>query len=144
MLTIADPLLKRLHDYWIAKSSGGQLPSRASIDPLELGFIIGNLMLVDVLPPAEAPRFRIRLHGTKLAERAGYELTGKMLDELPINDFRKLARESFTTVVRTRQPFHSQRDRLIDGAPRRYETVMLPLFDDARRVNMLLIGLVYP
>jgi hypothetical protein len=144
MLTIAHPLLRRLHDYWSGKCSGGELPSRGSIDPLDLRFIIGNLMLIDVLPPADAPRFRIRLHGTNLAERAGYELTGKMLDELPIPDFRKLAQESFTTVVRSRRPFHSDRDRLIGGVPHRYQTLMLPLFDDARRVNMLLIGLVYP
>jgi hypothetical protein len=144
MLTIAHPLLRRLYDYWSGKCSGGELPSRGSIDPLDLGFIIGNLMLIDVLPPADAPRFRIRLHGTNLAERAGYELTGKMLDDLPIEDFRKRAQESFTTVVRSRQPFHSERDRLIGGVSHRYEVLMLPLFDDAKRVNMLLIGLVYP
>jgi hypothetical protein len=140
--TIHSQQLQRLDAYWRSKAGDGGLPARADIDPLELGFIIGNLILVEVAS-REPLRFRIRLHGTNLARRAGYELTGKMLDELPITEFRTLASQSFTAVVTSGKPFHSSRDRILDGKRRRYETLMLPLFDDEGRVNLLLVGLIY-
>ena len=83
------------------------MPARADIDPLDMMFVIGNIILVDVL--AETPlRFRIRLHGTNLVQRVGYELTGKMLDDLPVNDFRRLAQQSFTEAVTTAAPLTTQ------------------------------------
>ena len=139
---VVDPLLQQLFRYWDAKRAGREMPARGDVDPLELRFILGQLILVDVLPETP-PRFRIRLHGTDLARRAGYELTGKMLDELPSTEFRTLARRSFTTVVTTRAPFHSIRNRVLDSKPKRYEALMLPLSRDGDGVDMLLIGLRY-
>jgi len=135
------PSLRRLFDYWLGKRGARSMPSRDDIDPVDFAFVLGNIILVDVF--REPLRFRIRLHGTTLVMQAGYELTGKMLDELPITEFRILAAESFTTTANTGKPFHSQRDRILDGRPRRYETLMLPLSDDDRTVNMLLVGLLY-
>jgi len=139
---LVDPLLRRLFAYWDEKRAGREMPARADVDPIDLRFILGQLILVDVLPE-KPPRFRIRLHGTELARRAGYELTGKMLDELPSTEFRTLARRSFATTAETRRPFHSIRDRILDGKLRRYETLMLPLSPDGDRVDMLLVGLRY-
>jgi hypothetical protein len=140
-MEIIEPRLIRLYQYWEAKRAGRLMPSRADVDPLDLGFVLGHLILLDVLH--EPLRFRIRVHGTELAHRAGYDLTGKMLDELPIAEFRELAQQSFTQTVETQRPFHSMRDRFIDGKRHQYETLMLPLSEDGNRVNMLLIGLVY-
>src|SRR4051794_4528902 len=140
--SLTHPLLQRLYAYWGEKRAEGRRPGRADIDPVELAFILGSLLLVEVIT-GTPPRFRIRIHGTNLARLAGYDLTGKMLDELPINDFRELAQRSFATVAATGEPFHASRDRVIDGRRRRYETLMLPLFDAAGGVNMLLIGLIY-
>jgi hypothetical protein len=139
---VVDPLLRRLFVYWDGKRGGRRMPARSDVDPLDLRFILGQLILVDVMPDPP-PRFRIRLHGTELAQRAGYELTGKMLDELPTTEFRLLAQRSFATTAETRLPFHSIRDRLLDGKPRRYETLMLPLSADGDGVDMLLVGLRY-
>jgi hypothetical protein len=143
-LTVTSPLLQRLYAYWLARRDAGCAPTRADIDPVDLGFILGHLLLVEVASWMPL-RFRIRLHGTHLAARAGYDLTGKMLDELPVADFRTVAERSFSTAVATGEPFHSCRDRLIGDRRHRYETLMLPLFeDDGRtRIRMLLIGLIY-
>ena len=142
MPDIAHPKLRRLYEYWDEKRGGRKMPARADLDSLDMSFIFGNLILVDVIdgPP---PRFHIRLHGTNLSQRAGYELTGKMLDELPVNEFRALARESFTRVATTGELTHGKRDRIIDGRFARYETVVMPLSDDGARVDRLLIGLIY-
>ena len=139
---VVDPLLRRLYEYWDGRRAGREMPARADIDPLDLRFILGQLILVDVLP-GEPRRFRIRLHGSELVLRAGYELTGKMLDELPTTEFRRLAQRSFTTAAETRQPFHSIRDRILDSKAKRYEALMLPLSRDGDGVDMLLIGLRY-
>jgi hypothetical protein len=118
------------------------MPSRADIDPLDLRFAIGNLILVDAIE-AEPLQFRIRLHGTNLSERMDFDLTGKMLDEMPLVDFRDRIRQSFATVVTTKKPLHAQRDQIFDDRPRRYETIILPLSSDDVRVDVILCGLFY-
>ena len=142
MLPIKHPRLQQLYDYWSAKRGKRTMPSRADIDPLEMTFIIGNLILVDVIPGTPLG-VRIRLHGTNLVERAHYELTGKMLDDLPQVQFRELTRQSFTKVANTAEPLRVLNDRVLDDQPRRYETVILPLSADGARVDMLLCGMIY-
>ena len=142
MLRIEHPKLRQLFDYWESKRGERKMPSRADIDPLDLTFIIGNVILVDVIPGTPLG-FRIRLHGTNLVERVHYELTGKMLDDLPQPEFRELSRLSFTRVANTGKPLQARRDRILDERPRRYETIILPLSGDDARVDMLLCGLIY-
>jgi hypothetical protein len=141
-IDIAHPKLRRLYEYWDTKRGGRKMPARADLDPLEMTFIIGNIILVDVLDEIP-PRFRIRLHGTNLSQRVGYELTGKMLDELPVTEFRALAQQSFARVATTGTATHGRRDRIIDGRFARYETVIMPLSDDGKRVDRLIVGLIY-
>jgi hypothetical protein len=125
-MDIAHPKLRRLYEYWLDKRGDRAMPSRADLDPLEMTFVIGNIILVDVIE-GSPPDFRIRLHGTNLSQRVGVELTGKMLDEMPQKEFRRLARESFAGVVENRDPRGGHRERIIDGRILRYETILLPL-----------------
>lgn len=141
-IAITHPKLRRLYDYWVEKRGEREMPSRVDIDPLDILYIVGNVILVDVVE-GDPPGYHIRLHGTNLAERVGYELTGKKLDELPDGEFRALALQSFTWVTNHAQPRHVRADRIIDGRFARYETVILPLSDDGERVTRLLIGLIY-
>jgi hypothetical protein len=142
MLRIEHPKLQQLFHYWASKRGERKMPSRAEIDPLDLSFIIGNVILIDVFGD-DPRRFRIRLHGTNLTERVGYDLTGKMLDEMPDAEFRDMSRLSFTKVSRTGKPLQARRDRVLDGKSRRYETIILPLSGDDARVDMLICGLIY-
>jgi hypothetical protein len=139
---IVHPKLRQLYDYWDGKRAGRDMPSRADLDPVEMRFVIGNVILVDVL--GEKPLdFRIRLHGTNLSERVGFDLTGKMLDALPLPEFRELTRQSFAKVATTKQPLHAHRDRILDSRRRFYETIILPLSSDGERVDRILCGLFY-
>ena len=141
-MAIKHPKLQRLFDYWESKRGERKMPSRADIDPLDLTFVIGNVILIDVI--AGSPLgFRIRLHGTNLTERVGYELTGKKLDELPQAEFRELARLSFTKVAATAEPLHALNDRILDEQIRRYETIILPMSSEGSQVDMLMCGLIY-
>jgi len=133
---IVDPLLERLFEYWDKQRGFRLMPSRADIDPVEMRFILGHLILIDVQRPAL--EFRIRLQGTKLAWWASGDFTGRLLDEVPLQELRSLAREYLTTVVETRAPFHSVGDRILDGIPRRFEVLILPLSGSSTAVDMLL------
>jgi hypothetical protein len=105
-------------------------------------FVIGNIIMADVVP-GDPLGFRIRLHGTTLTERVGYDLTGKMLDDMPVPEFRELARRSFTKVATTGEPLHALADRLVDDRMQHYEAIIMPLSSDGSAVDRLLVGLIY-
>src|SRR5713226_476697 len=98
-MELTEPRLIRLHRYWEEKRAGRLMPSRADIDPVDLGFVLGHILLVAVRH--EPLRFHFRVHGSELAHRAGYDLTGKSLDDLPSAEFREVSRQSFTTAIAT-------------------------------------------
>ncbi len=142
MPEISNPKLRRLHEYWSQRRGDRKWPARADLDPVDMSFVLGNVILVEVLP--ETPvRYRIRLHGSTLAQRVGYDLTGKMLDDMPVPEFRDMSRRSFDKVVRTGEPLHVVADRMVDERMQHYESILLPLSNSGDRVDMLLIGLVY-
>jgi len=118
------------------------MPARSDLDPVDMAFAIGNIILADVLAETP-PRFFIRLHGTTLSERVGYDLTGKMLDDMPVPEFRDLSQRSFTKVAATGEPVHALADRLVDERMQRYEAIIMPLSDDGEHVDRLLVGLIY-
>jgi hypothetical protein len=142
-LPISHPRLQRLYAYWSTKKGQRKMPSRADIDVLDLRYMLGNIMLVDVVD-GTPPRFRIRVHGSNLSQRAGYDLTGKMLDELPETEFRKEVRDRWTEVATYGEPLHCDKNvQFFDGQPYHYESIVLPLSADGESVNMELVGLIY-
>jgi hypothetical protein len=138
---ISDDGIIRFVRYWLAKREGRRFPSRASIDPLEFDYVLGDVALIDAqrLPPGAPLRwqFRYRLVGTNLVMRDGYDLTGKTLEDLPEPEYREQIRETWTKVCETGEPVHRLRDFRLDNRIRRYEAVILPLASDGERVDML-------
>src|SRR3546814_4653792 len=47
---IEDSRLQRLAAYWDSCRAGRAMPARADIDPLDMGYLLGNLALVEVRP----------------------------------------------------------------------------------------------
>jgi hypothetical protein len=138
---IQHPGLARLFDYWDKQRAGREMPARVDIDPLDMSFILGKVALVDVLH--DPLRFRFRLHGSGMTQRAGYNLTGRFVDDIPDTEFREAARNGFTTVVTSRRPRYSRRDRVLDGKRLNYEALILPFSNDGERIDMLMAGLIY-
>ena len=141
-LAISHPRLQRLYDYWQAQRGSRKMPARADLDAVAMSYVLGDVMLIDVTGDAP-PRFRIRLHGSNLSQRAGYDLTGRVLDELPSSEFRAVVRDRLTEVAATGRPRRCRRDGLLDGRSYRYEAIMLPLSPDDDTVNMELVALIY-
>jgi hypothetical protein len=56
---IEDRRLAQLYDYWLSRKGSRRFPSRGDIDPLDFRYVLGHVMLVDVL--RDPVRFRVRL-----------------------------------------------------------------------------------
>ena len=140
-MEIRDEHLLRFYRYWVERKGTRRFPSRSDIDPQDFHYLLGNVMLLDVL--GDPLRFRIRLHGSTMVMRAGYDLTGKFLDDLPIPEYRRYVLERCKGLVRTGTPLVVQHDRVLGGQPQRYEALWLPFSSDGAHVTMLLCALIY-
>ncbi len=135
------PVLRRLYRYWDGKRGERGFPARRDIDPVEFSYALGQVMLLDVLYAPQ--RFRFRVHGTILSLRAGYEMTGRMADDLPGPENRAHLIQRCGHVVATKLPIAIRGDRVIDGRRRRYEALWMPLGPDVETIDMIFGGMVY-
>lgn len=105
---------------------GGDLPDASLIDPVDLRAHLGHLMILDVLEGGVD--FRYRVYGSDLANRAGFDLTGKRLSDLA--DIRPLAgilfRLSYTALIRKARPFHMRHDQGEIGKTTIWRRLALP------------------
>lgn len=134
---IRHPDLRRLFDYWLARRGDRSFPARADLDPVEFRFAVGNVTLIDVL--YDPLRFRFRLVGSLMAQRMGWDLSGKMVDEIPDLDYRNSVINGFRRVVENRRPNTTLYERDLEGKPRRFEVLRLPLATDGENIDMLLL-----
>jgi len=137
---ITSPLLLQLLALWESKRTHERIPARADLDPVELKFILGRLLILDVLP---GPRFRFRLHGSKLTEVAGYDMTGRFVDDLPHPENRRTLVARCKALLRSGEPMSVTLERPVDGRRFSYEALWLPLASDGIEVDMLMCGLIY-
>ncbi len=130
--------LRRLYQYWLDKRGDRPMPAPRDIDPLDLRFIVGNLVLIDV--GEEPSTYTVRLHGSNLAHELGVDMTGRNADSYPFPEFAKFVRDRFDRVVATRRPRREFYERFVDDRKRRLEAIVLPLSTDGHRVDRLLVG----
>lgn len=136
-LETGDEALKRLYRYWVERRGAKRYPSRDDIDPLDFGYALGWVSLIDVM---ENPlRFRYRLVSTTLTARLGYEMTGKFLDEMPEPEVRDHARRLYAAALERRIPLHFRDETMLDGRHWKTEALVLPLSSDQEAIDMLMI-----
>jgi hypothetical protein len=138
---IAEPRLRRFFSYWLDRKGSRRFPARCDIDPLDFPYLLAHMMLIDVL--REPLRFWVRVHGTEMVQRAHYDLTRKLIDDLPITGYRNYVIERCRHLVETGEPTLVHHDRVLDGRHHRYEAIWLPLSDDGKTVTQLICGLIY-
>jgi hypothetical protein len=139
---IRHPSLIRLYEHWEAKRGARAMPSRTDFDPVDLSYILGHLLLMDVIGPPPW-RFRYRLIGSELTQRSGRDLTGRMVDELPESEYRTSVIAWHTAVVEQRTPRRSLTRRVIDRRWQHYEILTMPLSSDGEAVDMTVTGVYY-
>lgn len=139
---VHDNRLRRLYAYWLEHKGDRRFPSRRDIDPTDFSYLLGDVMLVDVL--RNPLRFKVRLHGTNLVDRGKrVDLTGKFLDELPADERWEYLSQRCEGLVRTGKPIAIRYERIWDWRKCRYEALWLPFSDDDTNVAMLLCAIDY-
>jgi hypothetical protein len=144
-----DPRWQRFLGYWQDLSTRlGRIPARREIDPAEMGApLLGNLFLIDILPPAgdlRRNRYRFRLVGGEITAR---ELVrpGMYLDELSSPettvDLERHYLDAVAGRIRLRETTLSWESRHKDHI--RYQAMVLPLAGDAGAVEHLIGCAIY-
>jgi hypothetical protein len=137
---IQEARLRQLFVYWRGKCQGEAFPTRAEIDPVDFRFVLGNVFLVAL--EGDPLVFRYRLFGMNLARRAGYDLTGRTVEEIPAEDMRAYLRGQYLAMVAQPAPRVDRGERRLEGL-RRFELLLLPLSGHGRRLDMILGALLY-
>ncbi len=121
---------------WRDIRNRGRLPARADFPPEKLTGFLGKILLIEV--HETAPRFRFRLFGSDISQRFGRDLTGKGLEDLTAPLYREMVRRHYEEVVASGEPSLYEITGIREMRRRRYQRLLLPLFDEQGRVNMLM------
>ena len=112
------------------------MPSRASIDPIEIPHLLPYVFLVDV--EREPQRFRFRLVGTQICTWAGRDATGLYTDEPAFGPKGAALTRQYAEVAARRRARYTEQPA---AQPERdfifYHKLVLPLSADGVHVNML-------
>ena len=136
------PALLALYADWESRRGERAFPARADFDPLEMRYILGNLSLIEVM--RDPLRFFFRVHASNIADRAGFDMTGKFLDANPDVAHRALVHDHFVATVMQRKPIFARREReFTDRMILQCEALSLPLARDGQTIDMLMTGFVW-
>jgi hypothetical protein len=137
---LIDGRLQRLFAYWNAKRGDRPFPTRAEVDPVDFPYILGYVTLVDV--EFSPRRYFFRLDGSILVELSGMNYTGKYLDQLPMEEYSDFIKQTYDAVVDTGAPYRYLKEGLFDRQVFSEETLILPLGDHKKPVDMLLVAVI--
>lgn len=136
---LTNAALKRLHEEWRGRCRGRRFPARADFDPVEMGYILGNLSLVEVR--RHPLRFFFRVHATNVAARVGFDMTRKFLDESPDVRFRSVILDHYLRTLDERLPVAARHEQEItDRTVLNCEALALPLARDGENIDMVMTG----
>ncbi len=133
---IPDPLMRRLFHYWLEKRGARRFPARADLDPIDFRYVLGNVVLIDVVLPG--PRFRYRLIGTNLLLRDAHDRTGKWIDELPSLEYRRTVLARLHALADRPAPVFVRNTAVLDNRQYDYEALWLPLAKNGESIDMLM------
>ncbi|HEX3499296.1 MAG TPA: PAS domain-containing protein [Stellaceae bacterium] len=137
---LSDERLHRFFAYLEGKRGSKEFAARRDIDPLDFAYILGNVVLLDVL--YEPLRFRYRLVGSVLASGAGYDLTGSFVDAHPDVEYRAYVAARYHETVIGRRPTGGTYDLFMDSKLRQYQCLRVPLSDDGQTINMIVAAFI--
>jgi hypothetical protein len=136
---IPDPRLQQLNDYWRGKAEDGVAASSKAIDPSEMRFILGYVMLLDVLDGGAD--FRYRLYGSLIAERFGRDVTGRTVRDFGDTEYIvNFFLATYQAVTETGRPLLSTHYPRPGSQTASWSRLILPLIDGAGAVSRLLVG----
>jgi hypothetical protein len=138
-------LLRRLVAYWDGLRGDRPMPSRGQLRPEEMGYALGQMMLVDIHWPSAVtetadPTFRFRLVGSRIEGTGHKGLTGRWAHELQPEFYRNTVLRAYREAAISGAPGIRRIQYSSDGKALRYERVALPLSNHGTGADMLLVG----
>lgn len=134
----SDPI-KAMYAYWRSKRRGDALPRRTDIDPADIpASFLPHITIVEVVP--DGRRYVYRLVGTREVEIRGRDPTGKSVIEAYFGPSVEDALRCYDAAVTSGRPFYDYLP--YDSADGRFtdeEDLFLPLSDDGRTINRVLV-----
>ena len=130
--------IQEMYRYWRSKCDGDRLPRRCDIDPFDFRRVLPQITIVEVVP--DERRYVYRLVGTMEVEIRGRDPTGKSVIEGFFGPSLENVLGCYDTVVETRRPLYDN-EKFVTPSGRFSddETLFLPLADDGRNVNRVLV-----
>ena len=143
---IENPKLKKLFDYWLLLKGDKKLPLRNDVNPIDLAFMLGWILLIEIHPDPNSKenfRFRYRLSGAELDKISRCSLQGHWAHELNDNFQRQATIKAFQEAASTGKPnFYYVVLKKRGAKYLTYERVTLPLAtSEPNQPGMLLVGI---
>jgi len=141
----AAPKLRAFYDYWQKiHPAGGGLPARRDLDPIDIPELLPNIWMIDVKRDPTL-RFRFRLIGTEIVKFTGRDMTGFWLDQVYPDYEHSEAFRNHKAVAESGRPGY-RKSGVLSNPTRHHieaERLYLPLADDGKTVDIVLIMTVY-
>jgi hypothetical protein len=133
------PELQFLLRYWTGLCGAQSLPRVDQISPFDMRPALGYVVLVDASDTAWDGRYR--LYGSRVAERVGFDMTGRRVSELgPGTYLTTFARALYRAVHVSRRPVLASYSPPVDLSATSWRWLVLPLTDATGDVVRFLIG----
>jgi hypothetical protein len=132
--------LRALYRFWSETRDGRVSPAWSRFFPEDFKPWMGHIMLIE--PQGSPPCFRVRLHGTKLCEYDGKDLTGWVLDDaVPERGHPDVIGPYVKAVVSGEPQYDVTSSPFRAGTVRRLCRLVLPCSEDGCRIDRLIVAL---
>lgn len=133
-----DELLNFAYEYWQSKRDGGLLPTRDSIDILDLRPVLKITHMVDVT--SEVPEdWTFRVVGSVVPRDWDWSSGRPALSACPWPPFKQMLVEDYGSARFTGVPLYHEIAARVDWVEYTYSRIILTLADDGRNVNTLMV-----
>lgn len=136
LLRSPHPEIVRMLALWHKAAGMLAYPSKLAFGPTQLRSMLPWVHVYAIAPAA--PRFTIRLVGTRMTDFIGRNLSGRSVDDVPIPALRRLAIAMLKAVEGARAPIHAKAPRAVafpNGDHLSAETIWLPGSEDGTRID---------
>ena len=101
------PRLQKFLDYWLAKRGERRMPPRESIDPDEIRELLPGICLLQIAYQGkEVDRVKFRLAGTEIYDMAGFEVTGRYVDQIVPAETYSAIHQQFQWIAEHGEPMY--------------------------------------
>lgn len=132
--------LKDFFQFWKNLVEQYEYPSREDFSPQDIMEHLSLVSMVDV--EKDTNRFKVRLCGSGITERIGWEATGQFLDEMENTEDLL---ERYNWVVENKKPYYLYMKNYLftESEFPVIGLLAVPFFDSEKNVNLILFRMIF-